>query len=160
MTNWITTYKDLKQGDLLSPLLFILGVDILPRIMERATSKEVIKEISEESTVGKNVCLQFADDTLVFSKADVVQKMSRHSAKTIHSFCQCRGIAADFIHNTVRIECNHLRRNYSILSARHLRLSQADHPRQLMGEVTERTSALRGEPSLNSELEHVICVDL
>ena len=70
MTNWITTYKDLKQGDLLPPLLFILGVDILPRIMERETSKEVIKEISEESTVGKNVCLQFADDTLVFSKAD------------------------------------------------------------------------------------------
>ena len=69
MTNWFVTHKDLKQEDPLSPLLFILAADILPRMMKTAAANNIIRGIGDEDTVGKIMCLQYADDTLIFCKA-------------------------------------------------------------------------------------------
>ena len=63
--------RGLRQGDHLSPFLFTLVVDVLIRLMFRAEEKGLI----EGFLVGRNKTrvsiLQFADDTIFFSKASL-----------------------------------------------------------------------------------------
>jgi len=62
--------RGLRQGDPLSPFLFVLMGEVLNRMMQRAADLNLFKGIS----VGKNglqlTHLQFADDTLIFCEAD------------------------------------------------------------------------------------------
>ena len=62
--------RGLRQGDPLSPFLFVLMGEVLNRMMQRAASLNLFKGVS----VGKDglhlTHLQFADDTLVFCEAE------------------------------------------------------------------------------------------
>ena len=62
--------RGLRQGDLLSPFLFTLVVDVLGRLIDKATQCRAIRGF----TVGKDKVevshLQFADDTLLFMEAN------------------------------------------------------------------------------------------
>lgn len=77
---WVKTYKGLRQGDPLSPFLFTLVVDALSRLIVRAEERGLF----EGFLVGRNRTkvshLQFADDTIFFSKASFEEL---HSLKLI-----------------------------------------------------------------------------
>ncbi|RVW37833.1 putative mitochondrial protein [Vitis vinifera] len=74
---WVKASRGLRQGDPLSPFLFTLVADVLSRLMIRAEETG----ITEGFLVGRDrtrvSLLQFADDTIFFSKAslDLLQNL-------------------------------------------------------------------------------------
>jgi hypothetical protein len=60
------TGKGLRQGDPLSPLLFNLVVDILSRMLQKASRCELIEGLGKDLIDGGVISLQYADDTLIF----------------------------------------------------------------------------------------------
>ena len=68
---WVKASRGLRQGDPLSPFLFTPVVDVLSRLIFRAKERGLI----EGFLVGRNrtrvLILQFADDTIFFSKASM-----------------------------------------------------------------------------------------
>lgn len=68
-TRWFQTYKSFKQGDPLS-ILFIITVDILARILEKASSNFLIRGNGTKDYMTNRHCLQYTDDTLIFSNAN------------------------------------------------------------------------------------------
>ncbi|RVW40361.1 Transposon TX1 uncharacterized 149 kDa protein [Vitis vinifera] len=68
---WVKASRGLRQGDPLSPFLFTLVADVLSRLMIRAEESG----ITEGFLVGRDrtrvSLLQFADDTIFFSKASL-----------------------------------------------------------------------------------------
>ena len=79
-TIWFQIHEGLKQGDPLFPLLFIIVVDILACMMEKASSNGLIQEIGTEDFMTKIQCLQYVDDTLLFYNAS---KFSANDLKFI-----------------------------------------------------------------------------
>lgn len=65
----IISKRGLRQGDPLSPLLFVLAVDSLARILQLAASAGLIEGLGPVGFRESIRCLQYADDTLVFCKA-------------------------------------------------------------------------------------------
>ncbi|RVW51561.1 putative mitochondrial protein [Vitis vinifera] len=68
---WVKAFRGLRQGDPLFPFLFTLVVDVLSRLMIRAEETG----LTEGFFVGRDwirvSLLQFADDTIFFSKASL-----------------------------------------------------------------------------------------
>ena len=68
---WVKASRGLRQGDLLSPFLFTLVVDVLSRMIFRVEESG----LTEGFLVGQNrtrvSILQFADDSIFFSKASL-----------------------------------------------------------------------------------------
>jgi len=62
--------KGLRQGDPLSPLLFNLVGDGLSRMIDRAVDRGLVKGLLGDFRRGGIVSLQYADDTILFSKAE------------------------------------------------------------------------------------------
>ena len=60
----ITSTRGLRQGDPLSPFLFILGIEVLPRMLLRAEN-EIAKEAPSISH------LLFADDSFIFCRLNL-----------------------------------------------------------------------------------------
>ncbi|WOK94362.1 hypothetical protein Cni_G03064 [Canna indica] len=66
---WISHREGLRQGDSLSPYLFLLVVDVFVRMMNRTAQLNLIKgvKMNEELDVSH---LEFADDFVVFTRGD------------------------------------------------------------------------------------------
>ena len=62
-------HRGLRQGDPLSPQLFIPVVDTLNRILDTAVANKLIEGLGNKDTISRFHNLQFADDTLIFSGA-------------------------------------------------------------------------------------------
>jgi hypothetical protein len=62
--------KGLRQGDPLSPFLFNLVGDGLTKMLNRANSKGLTKGLLDNFRPGGIISLQYADDTILFSKAE------------------------------------------------------------------------------------------
>ncbi len=84
--------RGLRQGDPLSPLLFLLCMDVLFRMLQRAFDDGLIPSVG-----GGDFCihtLQFADDMLIFFDG------SCHSARVIKlildAFSDCSGLKINF----------------------------------------------------------------
>lgn len=67
---YFKTGKGLRQGDPLSPLLFNLVGDGLSRMLAKATENGLIRGLLGDFRPGGVVSLQYADDTIIFSKAE------------------------------------------------------------------------------------------
>ena len=86
---WVKASRGLRQGDPLSPFLFTLVVDVLSRLMFKVEKKGLTKNF----LVGRNrtrvSILQFANDTIFFSKATVEHLLN---LKTILVFGEVSGL--------------------------------------------------------------------
>ena len=63
--------RGLQQGDSLSPFFFILGLEILSRLIEKEENLGLLHGIKMASSCPFISHLLFADDVLIFSKANV-----------------------------------------------------------------------------------------
>ncbi|XP_020272679.1 uncharacterized protein LOC109847855 [Asparagus officinalis] len=61
--------RGLKQGDPLSPMLFLLVVDVLNRMLINSAAAGDLSQLNLKGELNKIRSLQFADDTTIFSKA-------------------------------------------------------------------------------------------
>lgn len=68
--NYFKTYKALRQGDPLSPLLFNLVGDALDAILTRARDCSHIKGLIPHLVPGRLTHLQYADDTIIMIGLD------------------------------------------------------------------------------------------
>ena len=68
---WIKASRGLRQGDPLSPFLFTLVVDVLSRMIFRAEERGLAEGFLVGRYRTKVSILQFADDTIFFSKASL-----------------------------------------------------------------------------------------
>ena len=68
--------RGLRQGDLLSPLLFVLVMEALGRMLDKAVHEGCLSGFSVGNSEGRSLALShllFADDTLIFCDADLDQ---------------------------------------------------------------------------------------
>ncbi|RVX07686.1 putative mitochondrial protein [Vitis vinifera] len=68
---WVKASRGLRQGDPLSPFLFTLVTDVLSRLMIRAVETGIIEGFFVGRDRTRVSLLQFADDTIFFSKASM-----------------------------------------------------------------------------------------
>lgn len=85
--------RGLRQCDPLSPFLFIMGMEVLSRLMMRAEASAAIHGIKISRAAPPLSHLLFADDTMVFARAtvaefsavvDILSKCSGWSGQTIN----------------------------------------------------------------------------
>ena len=69
-SDFFVTNKGLRQGDPISPLLFNIVVDVLTRMLIKAPSHNLIKGLCSDLIPGVVICLQYADDTILFMDKD------------------------------------------------------------------------------------------
>lgn len=68
-TRQISCKRGLHQGDPLSPLLFILVTDVLSQMINQAFDRGFLQDLNLKGNLNSLRSLQFADDTLIISKA-------------------------------------------------------------------------------------------
>lgn len=97
---WITCKMGLRQGDPLSPYLFIIVADVLQNVIQRASAKGDLKHPFVDSLPCP--VLQYVDDTLILLRGDV---SSIASLKTVlDSFSQATGLEINF-HKSTFVPC-------------------------------------------------------
>ncbi|KAL5574996.1 hypothetical protein UlMin_016695 [Ulmus minor] len=86
----VEDFRGLRQGDPLSPFLFILVADILGRMMDKAVSIGEVKgfKVGREEVVVSH--LQFADDTLFLLDPDQINIQKVHTI--LKFFIMCFGL--------------------------------------------------------------------
>ena len=68
---WVKAFIGPRQGDPLSPFLFTIVVDVLSRLIVRAKEKGVFEGFLVDKDRTRVSYLQFADDTIFFSRASL-----------------------------------------------------------------------------------------
>jgi hypothetical protein len=68
--------RGLRQGDPLSPLLFILAIDPLQRIIEVAATKGILNPILPKAA--KLRCSLYADDAAIFASPNSLELQHLH----------------------------------------------------------------------------------
>ena len=81
--------RGLRQGDLLSPYLFILGSEILMRLINREVNKKNISAIKVASSAPPISRLCYADDVIIFCKAKHSKLVSLK--KCLEKYCSWSG---------------------------------------------------------------------
>jgi hypothetical protein len=88
------TGKGLRQGDILSPLLFNLVADALNRMLAKASRDGLVSGLLEEFRPGGILSLQYVDDTLLFSTPDY--RSLRNLKGVLMLFEQVSGMRINF----------------------------------------------------------------
>lgn len=92
--NRILCRRGLRQGCPLSPLLFVMVSDILCRMIEAGEGAGFCKGIEGSGIIPKISILQYADDTLLFSNAEV--NHIRNLKLILDLFCQMTGLRINY----------------------------------------------------------------
>ena len=90
--NWITCKRGLRQGDALSPYLFVLVADVLQRLIKHSN-------IRHPAVDGPCPVLQYADDTLLLVRAEIVD--IRRLKVTLDSFAMATGLKINYSKSTL-----------------------------------------------------------
>jgi hypothetical protein len=88
------TGKGLRQGDILSPLLFNLVADALNRMLAKASRDGLVSGLLEEFRPWGILSLQYVDDTLLFSTPDY--RSLRNLKGVLMLFEQVSGMRINF----------------------------------------------------------------
>lgn len=62
--------RGLRQGDPLSPFLFVIMSEVLNKMLQEVVSLQLLRGVSVDSKGIQITHLQFADDTLIFCEAE------------------------------------------------------------------------------------------
>ncbi|XP_020262664.1 uncharacterized protein LOC109838650 [Asparagus officinalis] len=68
-TKFFRCYRGLKQGDPLSPLLFLLVADVLSKMLNCSAAAGDLSDLNLKGQLNSIRTIQFADDTIIFSRA-------------------------------------------------------------------------------------------
>lgn len=91
---WINCKKGLRQGDPLSPYLFILVADVLQRLLEK--NFQIRHPIYQDRPCAT---IQYADDTLVICRAEEDDVLALRS--TLLQFSKATGLQINFAKSTM-----------------------------------------------------------
>ncbi|CAD6332810.1 unnamed protein product [Miscanthus lutarioriparius] len=91
---WMTCGRGLRQGDALSPYLFLLVADVLETLIKN--NRAIRHPLSDD---GPCAVLQYADDTIVVVRAD--SGSAQQLKKELDSFAAATGLAINFTKSTV-----------------------------------------------------------
>ena len=69
--SYVKSYKGVRQGDLLSPILFNFVADCLTRMVHKAQENGLITGLIDHIIDRGVAILQYADDTFIFLKHDI-----------------------------------------------------------------------------------------
>ncbi|XP_020267043.1 uncharacterized protein LOC109842598 [Asparagus officinalis] len=92
-TSFFKCFKGLKQGDPLSPLLFLLVADVLSQMLRCSAASGDLSNLNLRGNLNSIRTIQFADDTIIFSRANPSDMVT---LKTILSiFASISGLCAN-----------------------------------------------------------------
>ena len=80
--------RGVRQGDPLSPLLFILAIDPLQKIIELVAQRNLIHQVLPKAA--KLRCSLYADDAALFANPD--PKELSHIGQLLQVFARCSGL--------------------------------------------------------------------
>jgi hypothetical protein len=86
--------RGVRQGDPLSPLLFVLAVDVLQSLINHSLAGELLKRLMNLQCSHSFPILQYADDTLVNMEADVAQL--HHLTEVLQTFGNTTGLRVNY----------------------------------------------------------------
>jgi hypothetical protein len=89
---WIKCKNGLRQGDALSPYLFIIVADVLQRMIRCACSSGTLVHPMDPSLPCP--VLQYADDTLILCRADLANAAALK--RILDNFAAATGLAINF----------------------------------------------------------------
>ena len=82
--------RGLRQGDQLSPLLFLVMMEVFSRMMKRVEGAGLLRGFRADGRRGEGLCvshLLFADDTILFCDADEEQNFAYSDAPSLFPSC-------------------------------------------------------------------------
>ncbi|XP_020266968.1 uncharacterized protein LOC109842513 [Asparagus officinalis] len=112
LTNTFDCYRCLKQDDPLSPMCFILAADILNRMLISSVNSGDLAELHLKRRLNDIWSLQFADDTLIFCRADHQNVSTLESI--LYLFNDVSGIAINYIKSNLSYSWKHFDRGASL----------------------------------------------
>jgi len=87
--------RGIRQGDPLSPYLFLICMEVLTRVLRKAQMKKKASfGFKITPKVDKIPCLLFADDSLLFCRTNL--ESCRHLGNLLSKFCQSSGQLINF----------------------------------------------------------------
>jgi hypothetical protein len=112
LTDPISHKRGLRQGDPLSPLLFVIATDILAELLAMADRVGALK--SNRFLQPKNRVSMYADDIVIFTEADEDELVAVKSL--LHCFGEASGLLTNYAKSAIiPIHCGHI--DISSLSA-------------------------------------------
>lgn len=86
--------RGVRQGDPLSPLMFVLGANLLQSVINEAAASGILTHPLGSQFGGDYPIIQYADDTLIVLPADPTQRA--HLKSILETFAQSTGLRVNF----------------------------------------------------------------
>ena len=118
---WFTCRKGLRQGDPLSPYLFLLVADVLQRMIQH--DRGIWHPLAADHPCP---VLQYADDTLILVKAELISV--QRLKNVLDSFAAATGLKINFHKSTVvpmHVEADILQQCHAVLGCREEQFPQS-----------------------------------
>ena len=100
----ISPERGLRQGDPISPFLFIIGTEVLSRLLFQVEKEGAIKGLKISKHCSPIHHLLFADDLLIFGKATLIEASNIYSC--LDKYCKWSGQSINVSKSTIRFTKN------------------------------------------------------